>query len=65
MTEADSEEFGQGYTPSLPLSERVWQHPSEVGHESRCRVDQIRAAWFGGSVFLLALLLLAVGVALR
>ncbi|MEX0767717.1 MAG: hypothetical protein WD029_04520 [Microthrixaceae bacterium] len=65
MSERDLEELGSAYDASQPLAHRVWQHPSEVGFESRCRLDQIRSAWFGSSVLLLALSLLALGLALR
>jgi hypothetical protein len=63
MTGSEPEELG-----STPLgqraTERTWQHPSEVGLETRCRVDQKRAGWIAGSVLLVSLLLLGTGVSL-
>ena len=63
MTGSQPEELGA--EPALqPAAERVWQHPSEVGLETRCRVDQKRAGWIAGSVFLVSLILLGTGVSL-
>ena len=63
MTEIEPEELGPEIRPH-PTAERVWQHPSEVGLESRCRVDQRRSGWIAGSVLLAVLALLGTGFAL-
>jgi hypothetical protein len=63
MTESEPEDLGPEIRPQ-PMADRVWQHPSEVGLESRCRVDQRRAVWIAGSVLLAVLALLGTGFAL-
>ena len=63
MTEIEPEELGPEIRQH-PMAERAWQHPSEVGLESRCRVDQRRAVWIAASVLLAVVALLGTGFAL-
>ena len=63
MTEIEPEELGPEIRQHQ-MAERAWQHPSEVGLESRCRVDQRRAVWIAGSVLLAVVALLGTGFAL-